>query len=200
MDIAVHDGVVEHAMRGRMRLRFRGRRGDVAFFEELVRTLSSLPEVDEVEATPETGSVLIRHSASPAQLGALAERLGLPTGGTSEAGRRQAADSVRRRADTSAPSLPALGLGSLAVYQTLRGRMLGSAAEQFWHAARASEFDAPLLSLWLFGLGLLQLVNGRILAPASTLFIYAFLAEAMKTRTPTAAGAGSSDPTSASPD
>jgi len=69
----------------------------------------------------------------------------------------------------------AVGLFALALLQAARGRVLGSASEQFWHAERARERNAPVLSLVLFGLGILQLLSGRVLAPASSLFVYAML-------------------------
>ena len=174
MNIAGEDISVEHVMPGRIRLRFRSRRGETDFFQQLVAFLSEISLVDEVDANPLTGSVLIRHSASPEQLTFLASHIGLlPVQDLSSAAGDPPAPRREARNGSSAPM--AVGLFALALLQAARGRVLGSASEQFWHAERARERNAPVLSLVLFGLGILQLLSGRVLAPASSLFVYAML-------------------------
>ena len=131
MNIAGEDVAVEHMMPGRIRLRFRSRRGETDFFQRLVTLLSEISLVDEVDANSLTGSVLIRHSASPDQLAFLAAQSGLLSVqdlstalGDPPAPRREA------RSGLSAPM--AVGLFALALLQLARGRVLGSASEQFW--------------------------------------------------------------------
>jgi len=173
MNIAGENVDVEHMMPGRIRLRFRSRRGETEFFQQLVTFLSEISLVDEVDANPLTGSVLIRHSASPEQIAFLAAQSGLlPAQDLSSA---RGGPPARREARNGSSSPMAVGLFGLALLQVIRGRVLGSASEQFWHAERARERNAPELSLALFGLGILQLLSGRILAPASSLFAYGML-------------------------
>ena len=174
MNIAGEDVAVEHMMPGRIRLRFRSRRGETDFFQQLVTLLSQISLVDEVDANSLTGSVLIRHSASPDQLAFLATQSGLlPVQDLSSALGDPPAPRRQARSGLSVPR--AVGLFALALLQLARGRVLGSASEQFWHAERAQERHAPVLSLALFGLGILQLLSGRVLAPASSLFVYGML-------------------------
>ena len=176
MNIAGEDVAVEHMMPGRIRLRFRSRRGETDFFQRLVTLLSEISLVDEVDANSLTGSVLIRHSASPEQLAFLAAQIGLlPLQHLSSALGDPPAARREPRSELSAPM--AVGLFALALLQLARGRVLGSASEQFWHAERARERHAPVLSLALCGLGILQLLSGRVLAPAASLFVYGMLSK-----------------------
>ena len=176
MNIAGEDVALEHMMPGRIRLRFRSRRGETDFFQKLVTLLSQISLVDEVDANSLTGSVLIRHSASPDQLAFLAAQSGLlPVQDLSSALGDPPAPPREARSGSSAPM--AVGLFALALLQLVRGRVLGSASEQFWHAERARERHAPVLTLALFGLGILQLLSGRVLAPAASLFVYAMLSK-----------------------
>jgi Heavy metal associated domain 2 len=183
LDAALRDGVVEHMIQGRIRLRFRSRQGDVAFFEQLVKLLSNVPAVEEIEANPGTGSVLIRHTATPEELAFFAAQYALFGGDDSpspESERKLSPSAESSPAKGAAPSLPTLGLSTLGLYQLARGSVLGSATQEFWHATQVSQRNAPLLALVLFGFGVLQLVSGRILAPASSLFVYAFMTQAIK--------------------
>jgi hypothetical protein len=174
MNIAGEDVAVEHMMPGRIRLRFRSRRGETDFFQKLVTFLSEISLVDEVDANSLTGSVLIRHSASLDQLAFIAAQSGLlPVQDLSSALGDTPASRRQARNGSSVPM--AVGLFALALLQLTRGRVLGSASEQFWHAERARERHAPVLSLALLGLGILQFLSGRVLAPAASLFVYGML-------------------------
>jgi len=142
MNIAGEDVDVEHMMPGRIRLWFRSRRGETEFFQQLVTFLSEISLVDEVDANPLTSSVLIRHSASPEQIAFLAAQSGLlPAQDLSSA--RGGPPAPRREARNGSSSPMAVGLFGLALLQVIRGRVLGSASEQFWHAERARERNAP---------------------------------------------------------
>jgi hypothetical protein len=176
MNIAGEDVALEHMMPGRIRLRFRSRRGETDFFQKLVTLLSQISLIDEVDANSLTGSVLIRHSASPEQLAFLAAQSGLlPVQDLSSALGDPPAPRREARSGLSAPM--AVGLFALALLQLARGHVLGSASEQFWHAERARERHATVLFLALFGLGILQFLSGRVLAPAASLFVYGMLSK-----------------------
>jgi hypothetical protein len=177
----MYDAVIEHMMPGRIRLRFRSQRGDVAFFEQLVQLLSTHAIVAEVRANPLTGSVLIRHSASPEELARLAEQTGLVDPRTAVQPRRpnQTGAKVARTGRPAVPLVsPAAALSVLGFLQLARGNLLGSAAEHFWHAYRLHQVQKSWIVPALIGLGLFQLLKGRALAPASSLFVYALLARA----------------------
>ncbi len=159
--------VVEHMIAGRVRIRFRSRRGDSAFFEEVVKTLSLFPQVDGIEANPRTGSVLIKHRATRDEIAALGLAAAAP-----------AASPRRRTGETSAnDTAMTLGLSGLALVQALRGRMFGSASEQFWHARQLHKVK-PGIATALIGVGIGQLLFGSYLAPASSLVVYALLSRA----------------------
>lgn len=168
---------IEHLMPGRVRLRFCARRGDIPFFEDLVRTLSTHRLVNRVKANPLTGSLLVEHSAGPAELAAFAEQTGLPL--PPAAARAIARPGRRRRMRRALPraSAASAALAALALYQGTRGRLLGSAGELFWHALRiAGTRNTGVIGL-LIGSGLLQTFRGRLLPPASSLLVYALLFE-----------------------
>src|SRR5262249_26120778 len=129
MNIAGEDVSVEHVMQGRIRLRFRSRRGETDFFQQLVTLLSKISLVDEVDANPLTGSVLVRHSASLEQLAFLAAGL-IPSQDLSSAIGHPTAPRCTARHRPSSPM--SVGLFALALLQVARGRALGSASEQFW--------------------------------------------------------------------
>ncbi len=178
---------VEHVMPGRIRLRFASRRRDTAFFEDLVRMVSADPRVNRVKANPLTGSLLIEHSASPAELVAFAQQIGLalPAEAAPGAARRQRARRIARTLPRA--SAAGAGLAALALYQGTRGRLLGSAGELLWHALRlAGSRNLGLIGL-LVGSALLQTVRGRVLPPASSLVVYAVLVEELLKSSPAAA-------------
>src|SRR5262249_7602014 len=52
---------IEHQLPGRVRLRIPSRRGEVPFFEKVVRELSKHPAIRDLTATPLTGSITLQH-------------------------------------------------------------------------------------------------------------------------------------------
>jgi len=52
---------IEHQLPGRVRLRVPSRRGEVPFFEKVVRELSKHPAIRELSATPLTGSITLHY-------------------------------------------------------------------------------------------------------------------------------------------
>ncbi len=167
----MHDGAIEHALPGRVRLRFRSRRGDRKFFEDVARVLREDPIVRGVDANPLTGGVLIRYAGRPEQFAELAHRHGIPL--------KHAAATARKLPKLSAGrSIPvsSVALGLLALGQLARGRLAGSAGEQFWQAHALQQLQAPgFVPAALIGVGLIQLMMGRILPPASSLIAYALV-------------------------
>ncbi len=168
---------VVHMLPGRIRLRFASRRGDAAFFEGLVRDLSAHPLVDRVRANPLTGSLLLEHSAGPAELASFAEHSGLPVALEAPSPGPAAPSRARRRGRLRAMRLsgPAATLSALGLYQATRGRLLGSGGELFWHALRVSGTRYGWIAAALLASGLVQALRGRWLPPASSLIAYAIL-------------------------
>jgi hypothetical protein len=170
----MHQGVIEHVLPGRMRLRFREQRGNIGFFQELVQRLEQLPEVERVLANPLTGSILIFHGGSPREIAAYAVSVEVKppaSPGPPQPPRRTAQTRVW------APEPIRLALCGLAVYQLARGRLASNAAQQFWYAGRAAALQQQPLAIGLAVLGLLQGLGGRWLAPASSFLMYALLSD-----------------------
>jgi hypothetical protein len=176
---AMRGAVIEHMMPGRIRLRFASRRGDVPFFEGVVRVLSAHPTVNRITANPFTGSLLVEHSASQQELASFAQQVGLvipPNTAMTSVSARARRRNIRQRAAAALPlSAPALALSVLGLYQAARGRLFGSAGEQFWHTLRVSDRSNLLLLFILLASGVAQVLRGRLLPPASSLFVYAFM-------------------------
>jgi hypothetical protein len=160
---------LEHAIPGRVRIRFRSRRGDVPFFKALVSHLGTLPAVEEVEANPRTGGVLIRHTLDEAAFGKLAGEFGLDTSP------RAAAPAGKRHKLNGSVSIDTAALAALSMVQAIRGRGLASASEQLWQASQAARLDLPALAGPLLFAALVQVMRGRVLAPASSLMMFALI-------------------------
>jgi hypothetical protein len=171
------DAVVEHAIPGRVRLRFRARKGDTDFFREVVKALSAHPAVDEIEANPCTGGVLVRHSLSEQEFAALAGTMGIWAGAD-----EQEAQPRHQPGKEPEISLDLAGLFGLAMMQLTRGRTLGSATEHLYHAVQAKWLNLPGLTLPLLSVALVQIMRGRMLSPASSLLMYALMISARRSR------------------
>lgn len=167
----MHQGIIEHVLPGRMRLRFREQRGNSGFFQELVERLERLPDVERVLANPLTGSILIFHRGSPGEIAAHADAV--------EAEPRAFSGPPRQTPQIAgrAPAPTTITLCGLALYQLVRGRLANNAAQQFWYAERAAALQHQHLAFALALLGLLQGLRGRWLAPASSFLMYALLSE-----------------------
>jgi len=131
-----------HAIAGRARLRIVRRRGDGVFFAAMASGLSTIPGVREVDVRPLTGSILVQHDASLEDIGAAAR-----------AARLFVLDDARS-VTSPAPAAPldpgtviGLGLGAVAVWQLLQGRILPPAITLAWYAATLtgllSQADKP---------------------------------------------------------
>jgi hypothetical protein len=70
----------------------------------------------------------------------------------------------------------ALGPGddtTLGLYQAARGRLLGTGGELFWHSLVVSRTKYGWLAALLLALGVVQVLRGRLLPPASSLIVCA---------------------------
>lgn len=166
--------VLEHRLAHRLRLKVPSRRGDVPFFEDLVRRLSALPGIAELRANPLTASLVIRHDGDTEAITSFLAREGL-------AEVRPAAEPLARM-DVAAGSADAnaalaVGLSSLSLTQAARGQLTGTASENLWNAYGAHRtLQSRWLTLLYLGLGAYQLANGRWLNSATALMFNALTA------------------------
>jgi hypothetical protein len=174
----MQEAVIEHAIPGRMRLRFRAERGDSAFFERLSAAIGGDPEVDRVVTNPTTGSILVFHSGNPEEITKRAGVAVLPRAG----GRNGKAHRVHLPSGRALPSPRTVAFTALALYQLARGRLAGSASEQLWYATRARALPNPAFATGLLGLAAVQAFRGRWLAPASSFLRYAMITEMARRR------------------
>jgi hypothetical protein len=160
--------MIEHMIPGRMRMRFRSRRGEEAFFAQLVARLEDHPDVIRVIANPLTASLLVFHTGDPREIAELA-------------GIRACTGCARAQAPANPRAvarLQSLALSALGILQLARGRVLDGASQHLWHAARARQLNMPALALGLMGLGIAQGMRGRYLSSACSLFMNAIMAQA----------------------
>ncbi len=69
------DTYLSHASKGRLRLRIPSKKRDSAFFAQLQAVLSAIPGLDQVQANPLSGSLLILHSELPEEMTSFIETL-----------------------------------------------------------------------------------------------------------------------------
>jgi hypothetical protein len=142
-------GYIAHAIAGRTRLKFPAMQGDTEFFADISGKLSAIEGVDSVRDNPTTASVLILHADTDL-----------------EAIRTAIAKQALFEFD-EAPNHAALSIEK--VKQNFR------VLDQGLRGASANELDSRLaIFLALVFAGLWQLRKGQILAPAATLFWYAW--------------------------
>jgi hypothetical protein len=169
---------VEHQLPGRVRLRVPSKRGEVPFFEKVVRELSKHPAVHELTATPLTGSIML-HYSEPLQAitAAAADQNLFETGRAEPAAKRgepNKAGQVSKAA--SLTNSAATGLSGLSLFQAAQGNVLGSALENFWHSFGAHRFlGRPDIAAGFAALGVYQVLRGRLFGPASSLVFYALV-------------------------
>jgi hypothetical protein len=169
---------IEHQVPGRVRLRVPSKRGDVSFFEKIVRELSKHPSMRELTASSLTGSITL-HYCEPLQLITTAAadqklfetgRLEPQTGGS----RSKRASGLREGSGLAAGI--AAGLSGLGLFQVAQGNVMGSAVENLWHAFGAQRiFGRPDIAVVFAALGIYQLQRGQIFGAASSLFFYALV-------------------------
>jgi hypothetical protein len=189
--------IIEHQLPGRLRLRIPTRRGDVSFFQGIVHALSECPDVKEIDATPLTGSILIRHSGSAQAITAAAtERKLFEVGNQLD---KAAPDPL---ASSGPLGAAATGLAGLAVFQVARGQAIGNAAENFWNAYGAQRIlGRSEIAAGFAMVGMFQLLRGELLGSASSLFFYSLIARQLASldRAASASNATSAPPENGPP-
>ncbi|PTB17895.1 hypothetical protein C9I57_25560 [Trinickia symbiotica] len=144
-----------HRIAGRLRIKLLSRRRDAAYFSDLSRRLAQCDGVTDVHASPLTGSVLIRHTTTVDAIATYADRHGLFS---LRLPRVSSEESAPARAHAMTRREPA----------RITRRKAGESNDDRERA------QARRLSATLAGLGTLQTVRGQIMAPAVTLFWYAY--------------------------
>jgi hypothetical protein len=169
---------IEHQLPGRVRLRVPSRRGEVPFFERVVRELSKHPAMRELTATPLTGSITLRY-LEPLRpiIAAAADQKLFAT--------RRLEPQTNVAISKQASGLPespgfaggiATGLSGLSLFQATQGNVFGSAAENLWHAFGAQRFlGRPDIAAVFVALGIYQILRGQLFGSASSLFFYALV-------------------------
>jgi hypothetical protein len=169
---------IEHQLPGRVRLRVPSKRGDVHFFENVVRGLSKHPALREVSASPLTGCITLHHCEPLQVMTAAAAEQRLFEISRSEPkneGSKSKQTSTLRQGSVLAGATAA-GLSALGLFQVARGNVLGSAVESLWHAFGAQRiFGRPDIAAVFVALGIYQLLRGQIFGAASSLFFYALV-------------------------
>lgn len=138
---------LSHRSPGRVRLRFPDRRGDVRFFAELTERLGAFEAVLRVEGNPRTGSVLLLHAGDPGPVLETARREKLFRVFSREPLEPSLAPRLREELQSASEGLTRLTGGQID---------LGTAA-----------------FLFLLAGGIVQMMRGQILGPATTMLWYA---------------------------
>lgn len=167
---------VEHQIPGRIRLRVPDRRGDAAYFERVRQSLSKYSAVEQLRVSPITGCIIVHHSGDAAPV----TDAGLDHGLFELAPVRKASNSPpalqnsnKRLPPQSSLEAVANGLAALALLQLVRGNVVGSAVENFWHAYGATRIlRRPRLAALFSAIGAFQVLRGRYLGSATSLLFY----------------------------
>jgi hypothetical protein len=169
---------IEHQLLGRVRLRVPSKRGEVPFFEKVVRELSMYPAVRELTATPLTGSITLHYLEPLQPIAAAAADQGLfetkrPVPQTNGSALKQASHL------SETPGLTegiAAGLTGLSLFHAAQGPVLGSATENLWHAFGAQRIlGRPDIAVVFGVLGIYQILRGQLFGSASSLLFYALV-------------------------
>lgn len=174
----MQSAIIEHVLPGRIRLRFPGQRGNVAFFEQVVALVSQHPAIEEARANPLTGSLLVRHSGPLEELGQAAVQMGLIGAEALDNLKGLRLPGARGWASllmSQAPQMPALALAGLGLVQMTRGRVFGPASELLWHARVLWLRGMPQAALALGLIGLLQLSRANLFGSATSLLFYGLM-------------------------
>jgi hypothetical protein len=169
---------IEHQLPGRVRLRVPSMRGEVPFFEKVVRELSQHPAVHELTATPLTGSIMLLYVEPLHAITATAVDQNLFETGRVHAA-PEGAEPDTAGGVSKEPLLTngfATGLSGLSLFQVAQGNVLGSAVENFWHSFGARRIlGRPDIAAAFAALGVYQLLRGQFFGPASSLVFYALV-------------------------
>ncbi|MGF1615014.1 MAG: HMA2 domain-containing protein [Gammaproteobacteria bacterium] len=138
---------IAHTLAGRLRIRIPARRRDSGYFASLADAFGAMPGIEGLEVNALTASLLLYHTISSEQISEFAER--------------RALFRVVPERNESASLSTRLSSGLEAIDSKIRGVSDGSL--DFWGA----------VFLVLVAMSIVQLAQGHILAPASTLLWYA---------------------------
>ena len=169
---------IEHQLPGRVRLRVPSKRGDVSFFERVVKELSRHPAIWELAASPLTGTITLQYSEPLQAIMEAAAALTLFETGGPKPGVK-AAESKRPSRRSESARLAggiAAGLSGLSLYQAARGNVIGNAVESFWLSFSAQNvLGRPDLAMVLAALGVWQMLRGQFFGSASSLLFYSMV-------------------------
>jgi hypothetical protein len=172
-----------HRIPHRLRVQVLPRKGDRGYFEMAASRLGGHPSIRAARASPKTASITIEHDGSTQDVARLARELEifeLSEAAVVQMGAERMMDRVVGMEPISAVSV---GLAGLGIYQAVRGRLLGSGFEHIWHAYGAARTTGSFkIAAVMALLGAFQISRGRILNPAASLFFYALMVRAMRTR------------------
>jgi hypothetical protein len=169
---------IEHQLPGRVRLRVPSKRGEVPFFERVVKELSKHPSIWELIASPLTGSITLQYSEPLQTIMAVAADLMLfetrwPKPGV-KAGESKRAERLSR--DAGLAGSVAAGLSGLSLYQAVQGNLVGNAVESFWLCFSAqTTLGRPDLAAVFAAVGVWQMLRGRFFGSATSLFFYSMV-------------------------
>jgi hypothetical protein len=169
---------IEHQLPGRARLRVPSKRGEVPFFEKVVRELSKHPAVYELIATPLTGSIMLQYVEPLRAITAAACDQNLfNIDRPQPAPQRREPNRAGRMSNASVLTSGIVnGLSGLSLFQATQGNVLGSAVESFWHAYGAYRIlGRPDITAAFAALGVYQMLRGQLFGPASSLVFYALV-------------------------
>jgi hypothetical protein len=150
--MALDDALLVHVLPGRVRVKVPARHRDTAFFDAVAGRLRECDGVIDVRASPLTDSVLIFHATNIEAIAEYAARHGLFSVRTD-----RAAFGLQPRVPTHVPSF------------FLRRSTEGERSERERSDNRARKLSASMATL-----GVWQSARGQIMAPAVTLFWYAY--------------------------
>jgi len=173
---------IEHQLPGRVRLQVPSRRGDVPFFERVVRELSKHPAMHELTATPLTGSITLHYfePLHPIIAAAADQRLFETSRLEPQSNVSEAKRASRLREGSGFINGIATGLSGLSLFQATQGSVFGSAAENLWHAFGAQRIlGRPDIAAAFAVLGIYQILRGQLFGSASSLFFYALMTRQM---------------------
>lgn len=171
-------GYIAHQLPDRVRIKVDAKRGDRTFFDRLVSDLSAAPNVTQVRANPQAGSVAVSFDPRKGPIRSALEATGVFHFREPEP--RQARAETARLSSEGAPDpneVLAAGLSGLGVIQLVNGEAVGPASENLFNAYRAYAYlgNRPV-TLTLTVLGLVQFARGQYLNSATSLFFYALTA------------------------
>src|SRR5260221_14026609 len=173
---------IEHQLPGRVRLQVPSRRGDVPFFERVVRELSKHPAMHELTATPLTGSITLHYfePLHPIIAAAGDQRLFETSRLEPQSNVSRSKPAVGLREGSGLADGIATGLSGLSLVQATQGSVFGSAAENLWHAFGAQRIlGRPDMAVAFAVLGIFQLLRGQLFGSASSLVFYALVMRQM---------------------